>query len=62
MPNPPLVLTEIQKKLEHYCAYQERCHQEVEQKLKQLGVYGTPADQVISSLIEQNYLNETRGS
>ena len=60
MPNPPLVLTEIQKKLEHYCAYQERCHQEVEQKLKQLGVYGTPADQVISSLIEQNYLNETR--
>jgi regulatory protein len=60
MTNPKIPLIEIQKKLEHYCAYQERCHQEVSQKLKELGVFGTPMDTVISHLIEQNYLNETR--
>tara|TARA_B100001057_G_scaffold278831_1_gene279069 strand:- start:404 stop:895 length:492 start_codon:yes stop_codon:yes gene_type:complete len=56
----PLLLDEIQKKLEHYCAYQERCHKEVAQKLKEIGVYGTLIDAVIGKLIEANYLNETR--
>ena len=60
MANPGITLLEIQKKLEHYCAYQERCHQEVSQKLKDLGVFGIPMDTVISHLIEENYLNETR--
>ena len=50
----------IQQKLEHYCAYQERCHTEVKQKLKELGIYGNPMNRIISHLIEQNYLNETR--
>ena len=43
-----------------YCAYQERCHQEVLIKLQGMKVYGNQADTVISYLIEQNYLNETR--
>lgn len=60
MPDRAILLTEIKKKLEHYCAYQERCHQEVSQKLKELGVFGTPMDTIISHLIEQNFLNETR--
>lgn len=60
MANPGIPLLEIQKKLEHYCAYQERCHQEVSQKLKQLGVSGTPMNIIVTHLIEQNYLNETR--
>ena len=60
MVNPRIPLLEIQKKLEYYCAYQERCHKEVSQKLKDLGVFGIPMDNVISHLIEQNYLNETR--
>lgn len=60
MQSDPFQLTEIQKKLEHYCAYQERCHQEVMQKLKNLGAYGTQVDTVIANLIEQNFLNETR--
>ena len=60
MTNLGNTLLEIQKKLEYYCAYQERCHEEVSQKLKELGIFGTPRDTVISHLIEQNYLNETR--
>ena len=56
----PLFLDEIQKKLEHYCAYQERCHKEVTQKLNEIGVYGTFIDTIIGKLIEGNYLNETR--
>ena len=56
----PLLLNEIQRKLEHYCAYQERCHKEVAQKLREIGVYGTLIDVVIGKLIEANYLNETR--
>ena len=55
-----LLTDEIQRKLEHYCAYQERCHKEVAQKLREIGVYGTLIDIVIGKLIEANYLNETR--
>jgi regulatory protein len=62
MRDPSPSLTEIQRKMEYYCVYQERCHQEVTQKLKGLGVYGNPMDTIISHLIEQNYLNETRFS
>ena len=51
---------EMQKKLEHYCAYQERCHQEVIQKLRQLKMIPSAIDRIIGYLIEHNYLNETR--
>src|SRR5699024_3142646 len=44
----------------HYCAYQERCHKEVEQKLHQLKVWGEDADEIISNLIQENFLNEER--
>ena len=56
----PLFLDEIQKKLEHYCAYQERCHKEVAEKLREIGIYGTLIDIIIGKLIEANFLNETR--
>lgn len=51
---------EIKNKLEHYCAYQERCHQEVIQKLKALTISETVRDTVTVHLIEHNYLNEER--
>jgi regulatory protein len=48
------------QKLKHYCAYQERCHSEVKEKLYSLGVWKQEQDQLISLLIEENYLNEER--
>ena len=53
-------LEDAKKKLEHYCAYQERCHQEVNSKLNSLGMIPAVKDVIISHLIEHNYLNETR--
>ena len=47
-------------KLKQYCAYQERCHSEVKEKLYSYGVYGDDAEEIISKLIEENYLNEER--
>ncbi len=47
-------------KLKQYCAYQERCHSEVKEKLYSYGVYRDDADEIISKLIEENYLNEER--
>ena len=51
---------EAQKKLEHYCTYQERCHREVVNKLKELGMIPLAIDTVVSKLIRDNYLNEAR--
>ena len=48
------------QKLRHYCAYQERSHSEVRDKLYQLGVWKKDHDEIIAALIEDNYLNEER--
>ena len=48
------------QKLRQYCAYQERSHSEVKQKLWELGVWKSEHDEIISSLIEDDYLNEER--
>lgn len=48
------------QKLKHYCAYQERCHSEVKEKLYSLGVWKKDHDEIIATLIEENYLNEER--
>lgn len=48
------------RKLQAYCAYQERCHKEVRQKLLDLGIYGDDLEQIITELIEGNFLNELR--
>jgi regulatory protein len=47
-------------KLKQYCAYQERCHSEVKEKLWSYGVFKNDAEEIISKLIEENYLNEER--
>lgn len=51
---------EAKRKLEHYCAYQERCHKDVVDKLKNLGMIPIAIDEIIYHLIKNNYLNEER--
>lgn len=53
-------LNEALKKLEQYCAYQERCHKEVQQKLKDMGMIPEAIDVVVAHLLEHNFLNEER--
>ena len=42
------------QKLRQYCAYQERSHSEVKQKLWELGVWRQDHDEIIASLIEDD--------
>ncbi|QCE41397.1 regulatory protein RecX [Psychroserpens sp. NJDZ02] len=51
---------EATKKLEHYCAYQERCHKEVKQKLRDMNMIPEAADIIVVHLLEHNFLNEER--
>jgi regulatory protein len=47
-------------KIKQYCAWQERCHAEVREKLFSFGLNKTESDEIISMLINENYLNEER--
>lgn len=55
-----LTKEEALQKLKQYCAYQERSHYEVRQKLYELGIRKQDHDEIISTLIEEDYLNEER--
>lgn len=47
-------------KLEAWCAYQERSHFEVKEKLYSYGLYSNDVNDILSHLIQHNFLNETR--
>ena len=51
---------EALRRLQRYCAYQDRCHQEVRSKLLDLGIYGMELEEIIVELISDNFLNEER--
>lgn len=51
---------EIKKKLEFYCVYQDRCHKEVENKLKEYKVIPEAREMILLSLLQDNFLNEER--
>lgn len=53
-------LEEAKRSLEHYCAYQERCHKEVNEKLYNMRMIPEAIDVVIVHLLEHDFLNETR--
>ncbi|HWI93742.1 MAG TPA: regulatory protein RecX [Flavisolibacter sp.] len=55
-----LTKEEALQKLRQYCAYQERSHYEVQQKLYELGIRRIEQDEAIATLIEEDYLNEER--
>lgn len=52
--------SEILQKLARYCAYQERCVQELEQKMKTFEVSPSDYPEYLAWLRENNYLNEAR--
>lgn len=43
-----------------YCAYQERCHLEVEQKLKEMRMIPVAQEKITLQLMQDNFLNEER--
>ena len=47
-------------KAESTCAYQERCQQEMRDKLYEWGLYSTDVENIIAKLITDNFLNEER--
>ncbi len=55
-----LTREEAIQKLKQYCGYQERSHSEAVQKLWDLGVAKREHDEIISVLIQEDYLNEER--
>jgi regulatory protein len=59
-PKTSLTVEEALLKLMNYCVYQDRCHQEVENKLKDLEMYEDAQAYIISKLIEEDFLNEER--
>ena len=46
--------------LEKYCVYQDRCHSEVEQKLRQMNIIREGQEKIILHLFANNFLNEER--
>lgn len=54
--DPKIGLIKAQK----YCAYQERCQQEVRDKLYEWGLWEDAVEEIISELINENFINEER--
>ena len=51
---------EVKKKLEYYCSYQDRCHQEVEKKLSSFQLVPEAKEHILIYLVQHNFLNEQR--
>ena len=53
-------VAEALDKLRNYCAYQERCHKDVKDKLCTMGMIAQAIDQIVGTLVSEDYLNESR--
>jgi len=60
MKSENFTIKEIEFKLKQYCSYQDRCHNEVENKLSKFNLISQAKDQILFNLINEDYLNETR--
>jgi regulatory protein len=52
--------SQAKPKIEKFCAYQERSHQQVKRKLQGYGLNGMDADILLVELMHSNFLNEER--
>ncbi len=52
--------SEIKLKMANYCAYQDRCHQEVEQKMREFLLIPEAREEIMLYLLQENFLNEER--
>lgn len=59
-PKQKKVITDPLEKARRFCAYQERAQQEVRDKLYEWGSHHDEVENIIISLINENYLNEER--
>ncbi len=55
-----IILPSVIVKIRRFCAFQERSHQDVKEKLYSLGLYKKQVEVILAQLIEDNYLNEER--
>ena len=53
-------LKEATLKAQQFCVYQDRCHKEVIEKLRQMNMIPEAIDMIVSELIQDNFLNEER--
>ena len=60
MNKPVFTVEEIKRKIEQYCVYQDRCHKEVEKKLKEYKLIPEAREYILLHLLEHNFLNEER--
>lgn len=51
---------QAREKIQRYCAFQERSHQEVRNKLYSYGLYRNDVEEILSNLITEGFLNEER--
>lgn len=51
---------EIKQKMVNYCVYQDRCHQEVEQKMRDYLIIPEAKEEILLFLMKENYLDEER--
>ena len=55
-------IDELQKKMEYYCVYQDRCHQEVERKMNEHQLIPEAKEKILLHLMQHDFLNEERFS
>ena len=51
---------EATKRLENYCTYQDRCHQEIERKLMEMRMIPEAREKIILHLLQHDFLDEER--
>ncbi len=60
MEKPVTDIEQVRKKIYRYCAYQERSHQEVRNKLYKWGLSAAQINSLLAQLIAEGFVNEER--